>query len=175
MKNTLVIYHSRYGATKSYVEELCKDINIESVEAKKCTKNHILNHDTLVIAGSIQISKLKVLNILSKYTKYLYGKDVYLLAVGLNEDIEEAIQDIKKQHDQLSEFHLKDIFYCPGKLNVNEMKWIHRKLFGFVSSALKKQKDISPSDQKFLAAIENTVDYRNMTYLDPIKEALRGV
>lgn len=174
MKTTLVIYHSQYGATKSYVDALCKDTDIELVEAKKCTKHHILNHDRIVIAGSVQISKLKVLKMLSKYTQYLDGKDVYLLAVGLNEDIEEAIQDIKKHHDQLTEFQLKDIFYCPGKLNVDEMKWIHRKLFNFLSSALKKQKEISPSDQKFLSAIEHKVDYRNMSYLDPIKEVLRG-
>lgn len=174
MEKTLIIYYSRYGATKSYVDDLCKDTDVVSVEAKDCTKQQIANYKRIIIAGSIHISKLKVLKTLSKYTKHLQDKDVYLLAVGLNEDIKEAINDIKKQHVNIADYRFKEIFYCPGKLNVNDMTWFHRKLFGFLASALKKQKDISPSDQKFLSAIENSVDYRDMAYLNPIKSVLRG-
>jgi len=173
MKNVLVIYQSSYGSTKSYVDEMQKQLGADIVSYKDVKKADIESHQVIVIAGSVRISKLKIVKKLKKYLDLLNDKSLYLFAVGLMEDPKEALESLKKNNPILEDYEFEGIYYGPGKFDVEEMAWFHRKLFSFLGKSLKNKENLSDDDRQFLHAIEHGADHRDMSLVEPLVESIK--
>lgn len=63
----IILYQSKYGATKKYAGWLAEETGFDYIEIKKAALNNILEYDTLIFGGGIYASGIAGLSFLRKY------------------------------------------------------------------------------------------------------------
>lgn len=174
MKNTLIIYSSKYGATQSYAEHLALALDAKCLSIKEVKKEDIRRADTLIFGGSVYIGKLSILKKLSRFESLLSNKDVYFFAVGLMDNEEKALPMILKNNPQLSTYGFKKISYFPGVFDIEKTKGFQRLLLNMMSKMLAKKNPLTEDEEALLHAIHHPKDMRDMTLtktlIDQVKE-----
>lgn len=72
----IIIYKSKYGATKKYADWLSDKTGFEKVEVDKAKIEDIKNYDTIIIGGGIYASGIAGLNFLRKNIDSLKEKNL---------------------------------------------------------------------------------------------------
>ena len=77
--NGVILYQSKYGATKRYAEWLSEEIGFQCIETKKADINEIITYDPIILGGGIYASGIAGLSFLKKnINKLLYFVAVHL-------------------------------------------------------------------------------------------------
>lgn len=176
MKNVLIIYSSKYGATQSYAEHLSIALDATCIPIKKVKKEDIQRADILIFGGSIYIGKLSILKKLSRFQSLLSQKEWHFFAVGLMDNEKNALPVIMKNNPELTKYTYKKIHYFPGVFDINKTKGIQRLLLNMMSKTLTKKHPLTDEEKALLEAIQQPKDMRDMTLtkslISDIKESL---
>ena len=95
MKTGIIIYRSKYGATKKYVQWLQKMTGFDCVETPKALINEIMHYDIVILCGGIYASGIAGLSFLKKNINKLANKKMAIFCVGASPYDERALQEIK--------------------------------------------------------------------------------
>ena len=174
MTKTLIVYDSRHGATKSYAETLAKELNVMALEVKKLKKKHIESMDTLVLGGSVYMSKLRLLKKLKKHQEMLKSKTLFLFAVGLDDDLSKGIEKVSKDNPLLELYPIEQLFYFPGKLILSELKFRYRTIMKFLRAVLSKQDNLKDDEAALLHEIKTQKDKRDLSLLNALIAQVKG-
>ena len=52
----VILYQSKYGATKRYAEWLSEETGFQCIETKKADINEIISYDSIILGGGIYAS-----------------------------------------------------------------------------------------------------------------------
>jgi len=130
MKSNVVVYHSKYGATKEYATHIAKELGCQAL--KISSKLKLDDYEQVIIGAPIYagsaagIKKLK-----------LNSQEVYLFLVGLshpvnNLDIFEGVVD--KLDPSIKE-KLNETLFLSGSMDLNKLNFIHRQIMKMVSKS----------------------------------------
>ena len=113
MSRGIILYQSKYGATKKYVDWLVEELGYDYVETKDAKVANLLNYDIIILGGGVYASGIVGLQFLKKNIGQLTGKKIAVFAVGASPYDEKAIQQAREMHfkDALSNI---PSFYCQG-------------------------------------------------------------
>lgn len=148
--NTIVIYKTKYGATKKYAEWISEELGCEAVDAKNVKIDDILKYDTIIYGGGLYAEIINGVHMLTKNMDKLKGKKIAVFTTGLTPP------DCRDYYDKMViEKNFKEglpenvrVFNFLGKMVVSELSLVHR-------TALKTLKKImqgkeNPSDMERL-------------------------
>ncbi len=82
MKNGIIMYQSKYGATKKYANWLVEITGFDCIETPKATLNIVSKYNTIVLCGGIYASGIAGLSFLKKHFRDLNGKKIAVFCVG---------------------------------------------------------------------------------------------
>ena len=71
MSNIIVIYQSKYGATKKYAEWLAEELSCDLVETKKATIEQIEKYDVVILGGGIYATGIAGISFLKRHYERL--------------------------------------------------------------------------------------------------------
>ena len=154
--NTVVIYGTKYGATKKCVDELCSKLEGEYklVEISEANKKTIQEVDKVIIVTPIYIGAFykKIKKYCKKYMDILLKKDVYIMMCCSTKD-EWLLGGyiIKNTNDKFFK-HLKKFMSVGGVLNYDNLSKIEKKLIDLV---LKKGNNNNRQELKYMNNIES--------------------
>ena len=113
MSRGIILYQSKYGATKKYVDWLVEELGYDYAETKNSKVANLLNYDVIILGGGVYASGIAGLQFLKKNIGQLTDKKIVVFAVGASPYDEKAIQQGRELHfkDTLSNIPL---FYCRG-------------------------------------------------------------
>ena len=173
MSNGIILYQSKYGATKKYAEWLKEETGFECIETKKVKIDALLKYDVIVLGGGVYASGIAVLNFLKKNMSSLSDKKVAVFAVGASPYDEKAISQIKELHfkDTLSTVPL---FYCRGAWDEKKMTFGDRTLCKMLqkSVAKKNPEEYEPWEKALMCAAGQKCDWTDRKYLEPLLKYL---
>ena len=148
--STIVIYKTKYGATKKYARWIAEELNCQAVDAKKIKIDDILKYDTIVYGGGLYAEIINGVHMLTKNMDKLKDKKIAVFTTGLTP------VDCRDYYDKIvieKNFKLGvpenvKLFNYVGKMIVNELSLVHR-------TALKTLKKImqgkeNPTDMEKL-------------------------
>ncbi len=174
MEKTLVIYESRYGTAQAYAKTIADKLDAGIVSAKSLREDDLEDVKTVVIGGSIYISKLKVLKRLKRFEAILKDKRLFFFAVGLSDEAsDDVLEKIRNDNPALAMVKEENQYYFPGYFDVKTLNLRHRLLMKMLHAMLRKKEDRSAEEEGLLNAIENPVDYRDMSLVDPLVKRVR--
>jgi len=84
MYRTIILYQSKYGATKKYAEWLSEELSCDMTETRKASIDEIEKYDVIILGGGIYASVIAGISFLKKYYKRLKGKRILVFAVGVS-------------------------------------------------------------------------------------------
>lgn len=111
--NGVILYQSKYGATKRYAEWLSEETGFKCIETKKADINEIIAYDPIILGGGIYASGIAGLSFLKKNINKLTDKKIIVFCCGASPYEENAFLQIKEHNmkDNLSDI---PVFYCRG-------------------------------------------------------------
>ncbi|MGN0537142.1 MAG: flavodoxin domain-containing protein [Acutalibacteraceae bacterium] len=169
--NGLVIYQSKYGATKKYVDWLIDETKFDYVETKKAKIKNVVKYDIVILAGGIYASGIAGLPFLKKNIERLKDKKIAVLCVGASPFEETAFKQI---YEYNFKGNLEGIpcYYGRGALNEEEMSFKDRTLCKMLQKAILKQDPATyePWQKALMCALEQKCDWTDRKYLQPLLE-----
>lgn len=169
LANVLVMYQSKYGATKKYAEWLAEKLSCDLIKTKDANINKVIKYDTIILGGGIYASGIAGISFLKKnYTK-LKDKKIAVFAVGASPYNKEAIKNLK-EHNLRGELSKIPCFYCRGAWNEEKMSWKDRTLCNMLKKVVLK-KDPSkyePWEEALVEAIGSECDWTSKESINPI-------
>lgn len=169
MNKLLVLYKSKYGATKKYAELLKEALTCdieESCNFKKVDFNH---YDCIVFAGAIYASGIAGIDILRKNSNLLNTKKLAVFCVGASPYDEKALSEIKA-HNLKADLENIPVFYGRGAWDESKMTFKDRTLCKLLQKAVaKKARDAcEPWMRALLSSSGQKCDWTDPKYLQPL-------
>ena len=169
----IILYTSKYGATKRYAEWLAEETGFDCVETKKAKLEDVKQYDTILLGGGIYASGIAGLSFLKKNIDRLRGKKVIVFCDGASPYEERAFQQIVA-HNLKDSLAGLPCFYCRGAWDPEAMSLADRTLCRMLQKAVAKKKpeDCEIWEKALLEAGDQKHDWTDRSYLAPILEAI---
>ena len=174
MSKGLIIYKSKYGGTKKYVDILKKELNCDICEVREGKKAALDTYGWIVFAGGIYAGGIAGLSFLRKNCKVIRDVKSAILCVGASPFAQKALEEIKA-HNLKGELSGIPVFYGRGIWDESRMSWKDRTLCKMLQKAVaKKDSDAcEPWMRELLSAAGQIHDWTDRKYILPLLEYLR--
>ncbi len=170
----IILYTSKYGATKRYAEWLAAETGFDCIETKKAKIEDVIQYDAVILGGGIYASGISGLSFLKKNIGKLQGRKVIVFCDGASPFDEKAFQ-------QIIDYNLKGplsglpCFYCRGAWDMNRMNFADRILCRLLQKVVsgKKTGDYELWEKALIEAGSKKCDWTDKAFIKPILDALR--
>lgn len=175
MSKGIILYRSKYGATKKYADWLVEETGFDCMETKNAKAEVLQQYDVIILGGGVYASGIAGLQFLKKNISQLAGKKIAVFAVGASPYDETAIAQIRDMHfrDALSDIPL---FYCRGAWDEDKMKFTDRTLCKMLQKAVSKQdpQTYEPWQKALMCAVGKSCDWTDKSYLEALLNYING-
>lgn len=169
--NGIILYQSKYGATKKYADWLSEELGFPCSETKKAHISEVMNCDTVILGRGIYASGIAGLPFLKKNIGSLKGKKIAVFCCGASPYEEDAFKEVVK-HNMKDGLEDIPVFYCRGSWDMEKMSFADRTLCNMLRKAVSK-KDPSEYEiwEKALMVVKDEkCDWTDKEYLKPLVE-----
>lgn len=169
----IILYQSKYGATKKYADWLAEATGFTCVETKKAELAAVKSCDTIVLGGGIYASGIAGLSFLKKNYNQLKDRKIIVFCVGASPYDETAMQQII-QHNMRDEMRAIPVFYCRGAWDESVMGFADRALCKMLQKSVAKMDpaNCEPWMTALMDAAGQKCDWTDRAYLSPILKEL---
>ncbi len=167
--DTLVVYKSKYGATKKYAQMLKDELGCDIVELKDFDRAFPVIYDNVIFAGGIYAGGIAGINVLRKNYDTLRKKNLAVFCVGASPFDGNALNEVK---DRCLKGELGDIplFYGRGAWDESAMGLKDRMMCRILQKAVAKQdpSTYEPWMEALMSAMGKKCDWIDRKYLEPL-------
>lgn len=172
--NGVILYQSKYGATKRYAAWLSEETGFPAIETRKAKVEDMQRYDLIILGGGVYASGIAGLSFLKRNIAALDGKRILAFFVGASPYEERSFREIVSRNMKGT---LSDIpcFYCRGAWNPNGMTAIDRSLCRLLQKSLAKkpQEELEVWEKALFAAGDTPCDWTERRYLEPIQREIQ--
>lgn len=174
--NGIIIYKSKYGATKKYAEWLSEATGFPCVSTKEADINKVAECDVVIVGGGVYASGIACTSYLKKNIGKLKGKKIIVFTCGASPYDKESV-------DAVIEMNMKDelkgipVFYCRGTFDLKNMSFIDKNLCTMLRKSLLKKdpNEMAVWEKALVEATDNEAhDWTDKSYLEPVLEAIKA-
>lgn len=169
MKQGVLIYQSKYGATKQYADWIAKATGFAMLETRQADIRQVRQSETVILCGGIYASGIAGLSFLRKNYNQLRDQRIAIFCVGASPFDESALGAIKT-HNLKDAFRGIPVFYGRGAWNPEKMTFPDRMLCKLLQKAVAKKdpQTYAPWEEALMSAGENACDWTDPTYIEPL-------
>ena len=113
MKAGIIIYQSKYGSTKKYVEWLMEEIQFDCIKTSNAKIKDIEKYNTIILCGGIYASGISGISFLRRNYDVLKDKKLAIFCVGASPFDEQAFNMVKA-HNLKNDLNKIPMFYGRG-------------------------------------------------------------
>lgn len=174
MKKGIILYQSKYGATKKYAGWLAEETGFACTETPRAAIKDAQQYDTVIFCGGIYASGIAGLSFLRKHIAKLSNKKVAILCVGASPYDEASFNEIKSRNVK-NELQGIPVFYARGAWDEENMTLKDRTLCRLLQKAVaKKPPDTyEPWMQALMSALGQKCDWTDKEYLKPLLDYIK--
>lgn len=172
--SNVIIYRSKSGYTKRYMEMLSKSVEAKLVEQSQMGSIDISSFEKIIYAGGVYAGKISGLKkFISKLNQEAIDKLV-IVAVGASPTTEVTIEKLIKDNLISESIIKRGAFFClQGGFDPDKLNFALRAMLGSVAKKLsKKQKEapetLTQEDIDFLNFFQTTNDQTSEEQLAPL-------
>ena len=171
--NGIILYQSKYGATKKYAQWLSEATGFACIETKKADIRQVAQYDTIIFGGGVYASGVAWLSFLRKNYEKLKEKKLIIFCVGASPYDEATVQQAAR-HNLKKDLLGIPFFYCRGAWDEEAMGFTDRTLCKMLQKAIAKQdpSTFEPWMVALMSARGQKCDWTDKKYLAPILNEL---
>lgn len=170
----IVLYKSKYGATKKYAEWISEDTGYDICEVSKVKVADLREYDVIVLGGGIYAMGIAGLSFLKKNPELISQKKVYVFCDGASPYDEEAYKEVK-EHNMKDNLKEVPVFYFRGAWDMDSMGLVDRNLCRMLQKAVAKKdpKDYAIWEKALMEAGSQKCDWTDKEYIVPLVSELK--
>ena len=174
MNQTLVLYKSKYGASKTYAAMLKAELACPAMDLSSCPRLDSASWEHIIFVGGIYASGIPGLGLLRKKCPGLEPGKLVILCVGASPFDEKALEELRKRC-LTQDWEDVPLFYGRGAWDEDKMTWPDRILCGLLQKAVAKKNpnDLEPWMAALLSAQGKAHDWTDAAYLEPLLASIR--
>lgn len=175
MKDVIILYQSKYGATRKYAQWLSGELKCELTETKNAKISEIEKYNTVILGGGIYAGGIAGLSLIKKHYAKLKDKKIIVFAVGASPYDEKAMIALKS-HNFKNDIANIPLFYCRGAWNESDVNLKDRMLCNMLKMAVAKKDPATyePWEKALVEAIGSNCDWTDKENLLPILEYVQA-
>ena len=176
MDKGIILFQSKYGATKKYAKWLKEFTHFDCMKTKEADIKLIKKYDIIILGGGIYASGIAGLSFLKKHINILKDKKIVVFCVGASPYDKDAFLEIY-HHNFKHELANIPCFYCRGIWNEDIMTFKDKTLCKMLQKTIaKKDPSTYESWEKgLMSAIGQKCDWTDKTYLEPILQCISTI
>lgn len=169
----IILYKSKYGATRKYAEWLTEATGFDCIETEKAKISQVKEYDIIILGGGIYASGIAGLSFLKKNISQLRNKKVIVFCDGASPYDETAFQEVRA-HNMKNDLSSIPLFYCRGSWNMPAMGFLDKNLCKMLQKSVMKKEpqELAVWEKALLEAGESVCDWTDKAYLKPILNAI---
>lgn len=178
--NTIIIYQSKYGFSKTYAQWLAQELEADLMQGVNVKIKDLKNYDTIVFGGGLYAGGMSGIAVLTKNFEQIKDKSLYLFTVGVADvSDEENIASIRSNLQQkLSpEMQAKiGIYHLRGGMKYSKMSFVHRTMMKMMMKMVRKkpESELRAEDKMMLETYGQDVDFTNRASIMPMVEDIKA-
>jgi len=169
MKKGIILYTSKYGATKKYTNWLMEETGFDCMQTKTADLGKISKYDVIILGGGIYASGIAGLSFLKKNYSAIKDRKIIVFCVGASPYEELDFEQIV-EHNLRGDMKEVKCFYCRGAWDEESMSFKDKTLCKMLQKAVSK-KDPSTYEvweKALMCAVGQKCDWTDKQYLIPI-------
>lgn len=174
MKDTLVIYQSKYGSTRKYAQWLETMIDCDCIDVDDLKKKDLPKYDNIIFGGGVHAGGITGISIIKKSLKRISNKKIIIFGVGINQPSQENIEELKYVNYNKKMINIP-LYYCEGAYDPFKIKGFDKWLITKVRNMIMRKPVVQRTDKEveLVKRIDNGGDWTDKKFLDPIVEELK--
>lgn len=175
MAKGIILYHSKYGATKKYAQWMQEATGFDLLETKKADIEVVKGYDTIILGGGVYASGIAGLSFLKKHIGALKGKKIATFCVGASPYDEKAFNQVY-EHNFTESLAGLPCYYCRGAWDTDNMTFTDRTLCKMLYKSLLKKDPTTyePWEKALVEAYVEKKDWTDRENLTPILEFINN-
>ena len=159
--NTIVIYKSKYGASKTYAKWIGEELCCTVKEYKEIKAEDLLSYDTIIYGGGLYAEIIGGINLITKNFEKLKDKNLIVFTTGITP------VNIRDYYDKLvieknfKPFMIEKIkiFNFPGKMILEELSFVHRNAIKTLKKIMKNKENPSNMEKLLIDLCDCNGDF----------------
>ena len=147
---SIVLYRSKYGATKAYAQWISEELSCDVKDAKGVSADELMDYDTIILGGGLYAEIIAGVSLITKNIDKLKGKKLIVFTTGITP------MDCREYYDGMVveknfKGDIKDkvkVFNYSGKMLMSELSFVHKTALKSLKAIMSKKEN--PSDMEKL-------------------------
>ncbi len=148
--STVVIYKSKYGATKQYAHWIADELGCKAIDAKGLKCDDLIKYDTIIYGGGLYAEVINGISLITKNYELLKNKNLIVFSTAITplecRDYYDKLVVEKNFEPKMLE-NVK-IFNFMGKMILDELSLAHKTALKSLKLIMKNKQN--PSDMEKL-------------------------
>ena len=178
MEKILIVYESRYGATRQYAQAIGRALGFPVYPRKKLPAGQLESCSVLVYGGGLYAGGVAGIHTLKQAMERYPQKNFVLFTCGVADPaLPETVATIRRGLEKalgaqaLARLHL---FCLRGRLDYSQLSPLHRMMMAALRRMLKRKdpRSLTEEDRQILDTYGSRVDFVNLGTLTPLLSCL---
>lgn len=181
MKKTVVIYCSKYGATKQYARWIAAALSCDLLEQHTVRPDDLDRYDTIIYGGGLYAGGVSGIKLLTKNADRLQQKNLLLFTCGIADPKDEDnVKHIRQALNKILPLQLQNriqLFHLRGSIDYKRLGLVHRMMMAMLRKMIAKKdpNTLREEDRQLLATYGQTIDFTDQSSIQPIVDAARNL
>ncbi|MGM9551365.1 MAG: flavodoxin domain-containing protein [Clostridia bacterium] len=174
--STIVIYKSKYGATKIYAKWISQELNCKAVDAKSVKIDDLKDYDTIIFGGGLYAEMIAGISLITKNIDKLKGKKLIVYTTGLTpvtcrEYYDKLIMDRNFKDMDLSNIKVYNFL---GKMVVDELSLPHKMAIKALKKMMANKENPTDMEKLLIELCDTDGDFTDKEAIKDLVEYARA-
>jgi len=170
MESILLVYKSKTGFTKKYVDWITKTITCQTIPFDQINNVDMNDYEVIIYGAGIKAGHIQGLKEFKKKALDLVSKRIVVFATGGAPSDEEIVSKIKMNNFSADEINSIKFFYFQSGLNYEKMGLSGKAMMSIYKKILELKNNKSAVEDGTSKAISNSYDHSSSEYITPMIE-----
>lgn len=179
MRKIVVVYQSKYGATKKYAEWISEELSCDLFERKNIKLADLEPYDTIIYGGGLYAGGVSGIDIVTKNFNQLSNKNLILFTCGLADPMDKENTDsIKQSLNKVLTTQMQNkikLFHLRGAIDYTKLSIAHKAMMAMLYRMINKKDydSLRIEDKEFISTYGKAVDFTDKSAILPIVSYIR--
>lgn len=167
--NTIVLYYSKTGYTKKYVDWICQETGAIPMSITKLDKKRLKEADMIVYGSSIMASNIRKIKTAKKVILKFQPTRKAFFATGLTEETSTKEMDkIRTQNFTDVDLTQSPFFYLRGGFDYQRLNKFEQSMIKMFTKMMESKVDATEEEKKIGQYFSNVQDYTDKASVIPL-------
>ena len=174
--SAIVVYKSKYGATKRYAQWIGEALGCRVKEASQVKAAELTKYDSIVYGGGLYAEVINGITLITKNAELFHDKKIAVFTTAITPlDMREYYDRmvIDKNFKKGKPDNIK-VFNFLGKMIIDELSFVHKTALKTLKKIMSSKENPSDMERLLIELCDANVDLCDKESIVPLVEYIKG-